>query len=344
MERIMPETKVQWGILGTANIAKKVGGAIKTAENAELIAVASRSHKRANQWAKNNQIDRAYGSYDELLEDPQINAVYIPLPPSMHAEWTIKAADQGKHILCEKPLSVTVNEAVAMSHACKANQVQLMDGVMWVHHDRTSKMLELIKNGSLGEMRRVTATFTFNWDQIPHDNIRVKKELGGGSLGDLGYYCIRAILWAFSDYPTRVFATARHENGVDYNLTAILWFDGQRMASFDCGFDTGVRKWFEIAGTQASLICDDFTVPWKPETARFWIHHANGKDAEHQIDDCVQEVKMIEYFSTATQNGVFNSKLIADAINTMHICDALKKSIKFNQVIDLTFKKGIPVK
>ena len=333
---MIPKTKIQWGILGTANIAKKVGAAIKTAENAELVAVASRSQARADQWAANNQVERAYGSYEVLLDDPQINAVYIPLPPSLHAEWTIKAADRGKHVLCEKPLSVTVDEAIAMSDACKANRVQLMDGVMWIHHDRTSKMLELIENGSLGEMRRVTATFTFNWDQIPHDNIRVKKELGGGSLGDLGYYCIRAILWAFSDLPTKVFATARHENDVDYNLTAILWFDGQRMASFDCGFDIGTRKWFEIAGTQASLICDDFTVPWKPEKARFWIHDAHGKDAEHQIYGCIQEVKMIEYFSTATQNGDLNSKLVVDAINTMRICDALKKSIELNQVIDLT--------
>ena len=339
---MMVKTKVQWGVLGTAGIAKKVGEAIKMAENAELVAVASRSKTRAKQWSKNNQVEHAYGSYDELLADPRIDAVYIPLPPSMHAEWTIKAADQGKHVLCEKPLSVTVDEAIAMSNACKTNQVQLMDGVMWVHHDRTSKMLELIKSGSLGEMRRVTATFTFNWDQIPYDNIRVRKELGGGSLGDLGYYCIRAILWAFNDCPTRVFATARYENDVDYNLTAILWFDGQRMASFDCGFDTGMRKWFEIAGTQASLICDDFTVPWKPETARFWIHRANGKDMEHRISGCAQEVKMIECFSAATQNGAFNSKLIVDAINTMNICDSLKQSIELNQVIDLN-KKGIPI-
>ena len=126
---MMVKTKVQWGGLGTAGIAKKVGEAIKMAENAELVAVASRSKTRAKQWSKNNQVEHAYGSYDELLADPRIDAVYIPLPPSMHAEWTIKAADQGKHILCEKPLSVTVGEAIAMSNACKTNQVQLMDGI-----------------------------------------------------------------------------------------------------------------------------------------------------------------------------------------------------------------------
>ena len=146
----MVKTKVQWGVLGTAGIAKKVGEAIKMAENAELVAVASRSKTRAKQWARNNQVEHAYGSYDELLADPRIDAVYIPLPPSMHAEWTIKAADQGKHVLCEKPLSVTVDEAIAMSNACKTNQVQLMDGVMWVHHDRTSKMLELIETEQYG--------------------------------------------------------------------------------------------------------------------------------------------------------------------------------------------------
>ena len=146
----------------------------------------------------------AYGTYDALLSDPSLDAIYIPLPPSMHAEWTINAAKHGKHVLCEKPLSAKSDEATIMADACHQNGVQLMDGVMWVHHERTAMMKE--KLAILGELRRVTAAFTFNWNTIPTGNIRAKAELGGGSLGDLGYYCARAILWAFEEMPQHGFS------------------------------------------------------------------------------------------------------------------------------------------
>ena len=251
------QPNVGWGILSTANIATKVSRAIHLADNATLVAIASRTAERAKSWAVAHRVNRAYGDYIALLQDPEIDAVYIPLPPSMHAEWTIKAAEHGKHVLCEKPLAADAEEAAAMVAACQKNNVQLMDGVMWVHHERTAAMEKIIKNGALGRLRRVTAAFTFNWDTIPEDNIRAKPELGGGGLGDLGYYCIRAILWAFGALPVRVFADARHANGVDFNLSALLWFEDERIASFDCGFDTVFRKWFEIAGTRGSIVCDD---------------------------------------------------------------------------------------
>ena len=125
----------------------------------------------------------------QLLSDTEIEAVYIPLPPSLHAEWTIRTAEAGKHILCEKPLSANYGQAMDMVDACRANGVQLMDGVMWVHHDRTRLMEQIIQSGDLGELRRVTSAFTFHWDQFPTDNIRVSRELAGGSLGDLLYPC-----------------------------------------------------------------------------------------------------------------------------------------------------------
>ena len=244
----------------------------------------------------------------------------------MHAEWTIKAAEHGKHVLCEKPLAANTDEAVAMADACRKHNVQLMDGVMWVHHERTAAMKQIIDDGTFGPLRRVTAAFTTNWDKIPEDNIRVKKELGGGVLGDLGYYCVRAILWAFGDLPAQVFATARYYRDVDINLSALLRFQDKRMASFDCGFDTVSRLWFEVAGTKSSLVCDDFVIPWKENSTRFWVHTARGKQAEHKVEDCIQEVQMIERFSSVVQTGQLEARWPTEAINTMRVCDALRES------------------
>jgi len=316
---------VRWGILGTARIAEKITRAIKLADGAELIAIASRNEQRARQWAKEHGLDRAYGSYRALIEDPEIDAVYIPLPPSMHMEWTIKAAEQGKHVLCEKPLASNADEGQAMVTACKNRNVQLMDGVIWVHHERTQMMKKILDEGSLGLLRRVTAAFSFHWDEVPNDNIRLKKELAGGCLGDLGYYCVRAILWALGDLPTGVYATARYRNAVDFNLSGMLWFQGERIGSFDCGFDTVMRKWFEIAGTQGSLVCEDFVIPWDERTARFWVHRGS-KDVDHKVKGCIQEVRMIEQFVHHVRTGELDDRWPNEALQTMRVCDSLRES------------------
>lgn len=322
---------VRWGILSTANIATKVARAINLAENAELVAIASRTEERATAWAQKHNVPIAYGNYDALLSDSSLDAIYIPLPPSMHAEWTIRAAERGKHVLCEKPLAADSDEATVMVDACRQNGVQLMDGVMWVHHERTAVMKQ--KLGDLAELRRVTAAFTFNWNTIPTNNIRAQPELAGGSLGDLGYYCVRAILWAFEEMPRKVFATARYKVGVDFNLAGILWFENDRIATLDCGFDTSHRKWFEVAGTKASLVCDDFTVPTSEESARFWIH---GSDNEkHETGACIQEVNMIERFSGIVQSDSLEPEWADVAVNTMRVCDALLESDQRGEIVNL---------
>lgn len=325
---------VRWGVLSTANIATKVARAIHLAPNAELTAIASRTEERAAAWAQAHNAATAYGTYDALLADPSLDAIYIPLPPSLHAEWTIKAAEHGKHVLCEKPLAANADEATAMADACRQNGVQLMDGVMWVHHQRTAAMKEKIGNGTLGRLRRVTAAFTFNWNTVPVGNIRAMPELAGGSLGDLGYYCVRAILWAFEAMPTQVFATARYKSGVDFNLAGILWFNDERMATLDCGFDTGLRKWFEVAGTRASIVCDDFTVPTDEDSARFWVHGSDGNE-RNTIEGCIQEVTMIERFSEIVQSGTLDAHWPEVAINTMRVCDALLESDRRKEVVTL---------
>ena len=331
----MQRQEVRWGILGTANIAAGVGQAMAAAQGAELVAVASRDGERARSWGAARGLERTYGSYEALLQQEDIEAVYIPLPPSLHMEWTIKAAERGKHVLCEKPLAVDSVQARAMVSACEANQVQLMDGVMWVHHRRTEMMKEDMDSGALGKLRRVTAAFSFNWDEIPQDNIRVKKELGGGALGDLGYYCVRAILWALADLPVSVYAAARFHGGVDFNLCGLLWFEGGRTASFDCGFDTASRRWFEVAGTRKSLVCDDFVVPADPEQSRYWIHGKGGDQIERRVKGPAQTVRMIERFSEIVRSGALEERWPREALDTMRVCDALLESARRRERIEV---------
>lgn len=326
---------IRWGILGTANIASKVAAAIREVPGNEIRAIASRNHERAVTWATRHEVPQTYGAYADLLADEAIDAVYIPLPPSMHAEWTIKAAGAGKHVLCEKPIAVNLREAEEMAAACEAAGVQLMDGVMWVHHDRTMKVRELLWNNALGELRRVTAAFTFCYHEIPTDNIRLSAELAGGCLGDLGYYCIRAIQMSFaSEMPQRVFATARLHRGVDFNLSAFLWFADDKMASLDCGFDTAMRQWFEIAGTHQSIVCDDFVLPNSNDKSRFWVHDGEGKNEEHALGPCLQEARMIEHFVTAIHQPP-SVPLFRDALDTMRITDALTNSFRSNSIVEL---------
>jgi predicted dehydrogenase len=335
----MPTTsdgEVRWGVLSTARIASTVSAAIRQADGATLLAIGSRSTSRAAAWAAEHHASRIYGSYLELIEDDDVEAVYIPLPPSMHKEWTIKAAEQGKHVLCEKPLALDAEEARAMAAACRANDVQLMDGVMWVHHPRAADMHRPIKDGTLGQLRRVTSSFTFNWDVIPVEDLRLNRDLGGGSLLDLGWYCVRATLWAFSDLPRRVYGTAKYYHDVDINFSGIMWFDNNRVGSFDCGFNVGMRKWVEVAGTKASLVCDDFTKPWDAEKPRFWLHDASGKMSDHVSSPVIQEVCMIEEFCRIVRSGKPVDRWPSTSIATQMVCDALDTSARTRKPIELS--------
>jgi predicted dehydrogenase len=253
----------------------------------------------------------------------------------MHAEWTIKAAERGKHVLCEKPLAMNVREAEAMAAACREHGVQLMDGVMWLHHPRARDMLRPIQDGTLGRLRRVTSAFTFCWDEIPHADFRLRRESGGGSLYDLGWYSVGAALWAFGALPERVYGTARYYNDIDMSFSGLLWFADERMSSFDSGFDTGMRKWLEVAGTAGSLVCDDFTRAWNEDRPRFWLHGPQGKTAEHVSASPSQEVCLIEDFCAIVRSGRLNDHWPQIAVATQRMCDALDRSARTGEAVEL---------
>ena len=204
----MSERKVRWGILSTASIGKRsvIPGIQESSERNEVVAVASRNLEKAKQFAEDMGIPQAYGSYEELLNDPEIDAVYIPLPNHLHKEWTIKAAEAGKHILCEKPVALNEKEAKEMIEACEKAGVILVEAYMYRHQLRYAEIKERMKNGEIGEIRGIHSVFTFN-NAGDSANIRYTKKWGGGSIYDVGVYPISAARLLLDEEPTAVYNT-----------------------------------------------------------------------------------------------------------------------------------------
>ncbi len=238
-------------------------------------------------------------------------------------------------MLCEKPLAADLAGARAMIAACREHGVQLMDGMMWKHHARTAAMRGHLERGELGRLRRVTSAFTLSWDPLPADDIRFQRELAGGALGDLGWYCVGASLWAFGELPERVWATARWFQEVELALSGFLWFPGGGTAAVDCGYDTVFRKWFEIAGTEGSLVCDDFVSPRDEERPRYWLHGADGASHERVVADRPQAVRMVERFSAIVRAGELDGSWAAESARVQRVCDALAESARRGEPVEL---------
>ncbi len=327
---------LRFAILGAAKIAKVVAPRIQAVPGAELHGIASRSRGKATEFADEFRIPGSYGSYEAALDDPDVDAVYIPLPPSMHLEWATKAAEAGKHVLCEKPMAVTADQTDRMITACQRHNVVLLDGVMWYHAPRATAIRTTLDSGQLGNLKQLTSVFTFRWDSFPLENVRMQRDLGGGSLLDLGWYCVGAALWLFDDMPHQVFARAQYHNGVDTRLNGFLEFADGKVATIECGFDTVKRRWVEVAGTNGNLVCDDFTRPWNENNPRFWTHDDQGRATEHVVRHKPQEEHMIEAFCALVHNGDTNHHWLELSRKTQIVCDALARSAHDNAVIDVT--------
>lgn len=333
--------KLRFGILGTARIAKSVIPHLQASTLAEVVAVASRDQGRAQKFSIEYNIPQAFSSYDELLKHPDIDAVYVPLPPSMHCEYTLKAAAAGKNVLCEKPLAVSAEQAKQMIDAAQQYGIVLLDGTMWYHTARAREMKKLVENGSLGDLRQITSAFTFPGNVLAADNVRFSKTLGGGSLLDIGWYCVGASLWLFEDLPERVFAAAQWQDpekiadSVDMHMNGLMWFEGDRVASFESGFTAIRRRWIEIAGSLSALVCDDFTRPWNPEKPRFWIHDANGVSHQHVYEHPPIERCLIEAFCKLVHDRHVEHPWLRLSLNTQRVCDALMKSARSGTIENL---------
>jgi predicted dehydrogenase len=261
----------KWGILGPGRIANKLAAAISEANDAETVAVASRDQERAEAFARQYGIARAYGSYQELLDAPDVDAVYIALPNSLHAEWAIKAARAGKHILCEKPLATSVEDATAMFSAAREHGVWLMEAFMYRFHPQTLKLQELLAAGAVGQVKLVRVDFGFSLNR-PND-VRWSAELDGGALADVGCYCVNLARLVMGSAPQRAFAAARQaETGVDTLLAGTLEYDGDALAQVACDFVSSFHQTAQIIGSDGVIDLERaFTMPPdQPSRVRLW--------------------------------------------------------------------------
>ncbi|GLU16444.1 hypothetical protein SLE2022_328770 [Rubroshorea leprosula] len=316
-------TAIRIGIIGCADIARKVSRAIQLAPNATLSAVASRTFEKAERFARANGFPpeaKIYGSYEALLDDSEIDAVYLPLPTSLHRTWAVRVAQKKKHLLMEKPVALNVAEFDEIVAACDANGVQIMDGTMWLHHPRTHKMSEFLNNEELfGQLRMVNSCFTFGGDQdFLKNDIRVKPDLDSlGALGDAGWYGIGSILFAAKyELPTTVIAQQGpvfNEAGVLLSCGASLHWDDGKVANFHCSFLSNLTMTVTAIGTTGTLHFSDYVVPYEEHEASFTtsvrprlndrVTGWESKPSEHTIiTDIPQEAVMVKEFSSLVAN------------------------------------------
>jgi predicted dehydrogenase len=241
---------IRLALASTAAINDALLGGASESSLVEVIGVGSRERARAEAYAQERGLERAYGGFDELLADPDVDAVYIALPNALHVEWAVRALEAGKHVLSEKPLTRDPREAErAFGAAERAGRI-LMEGFMYRHHPQTKRLVQLVRNGELGELRLVRSHFSFTLDR-PRD-VRWDRELGGGSLLDLGCYCTN-LMRTLAGEPERVYAEQiTAPSGVDVRFAATLRFAGGALGHFDCAFDLPRRIGFEAVGSEGS--------------------------------------------------------------------------------------------
>lgn len=317
--------KLRWGILGCAGIAKRaVIPGIRASSSGELAAIASRDHSKAQQTATEFDIPKAYGSYEDLLADETIDAVYIPLPNHLHMEWTIRAAKAGKHVLCEKPLALTAAEAEAMQQACESAGVQLAEAFMYRYNPRNELIKEILRSGEIGEIRGIHSTFTFN-NAGDRNNVRYKREWGGGSIYDIGCYPISAARLFLEQDPeaatVHAFFSEEHDD-VDMMASGLIEFRGGVALTFDCAMWAASRNTLEILGAEGRIYMSpafggrDFTI--------------TTRDGSRTVE--TPEVNQYALQADRFADSVFgNTPPLfppSDAVNNMRVIDACLKSAR----------------
>lgn len=324
----MTESKMRWGILSTANIGRAaVIPAIKSSKNAEVVAVASRDRQKGIEFAGLMGIPKSYASYEALLDDPDIDAVYIPLPNSLHYEWAIKVAQAGKHVLCEKPLAISVAQCLEMDAAARESGVLLMEAFMYRFHPRTEMLIERVRAGALGPLQVIQSSFTFKLTRP--DNIRYRADLGGGALMDVGSYCVNISLTLAGGEPEAVQAVAAWTGtGVDERLAGTLLFANGLIAQFDCALSMARRESIVAAGTNGYYYVPAAFLPGKEDVLlyEFW----DRKETPHQISGCDQYQLMVEHFMECILSRKQPRYTVMDAAANMHVIEALYQSAHNN--------------
>ena len=318
---------VRWGVLSTANIGRRVIPAIHASHNGEVAAVCSRSLKRAQAFAAEQSIPRAYGSYEELLADGEIDAIYLPLPNSMHAEWSIKCAEAGIPTLCEKPFASDAAEAQTIVDAFDGLGILLAEAFMYRFHPQHAKVKEIIAAGGIGDLQIINASFTFPISD--ETNIRLSKPLAGGSLMDVGCYCVNLLRFMSGAEPTTITASGLigETTGVDEALAGTFEFPSGIIGHFDCGLRAYRQHSYTLKGSTGMIVVPTSFVPDK--TAATIVQHWQGDEYnEHVIPATDHYELMVEDFADALLQGRPPRFAPSDAVSNMIVVDELLSQVR----------------
>jgi D-xylose 1-dehydrogenase (NADP+, D-xylono-1,5-lactone-forming) len=310
---------VRWGILSTARINAMVVPPLHESPLSEVVAVASRSQPRADEYARDWSFPRAYGSYEALLDDSEVEAVYISLPNGAHVEWSIRCLEAGKHVLCEKPLTRDPDEVTGAFDAADRSGRLLMEAFMWRHHPQTHRLLELVRGGAIGELRLVRAWFSF---LIGDTNVRLEPALAGGALMDVGCYCVSGARLLAGEPELAIARQVVGPTGVDMRLVGVLEFAGGALAELDCAFDLPPRQGLEAVGSEGTLF-----VPWPWGANEPMIVLRRGHDVQRfEIEPADRYRRQVDNFSRAIRG--IEPPLLGreDAFGQARAIDALYRS------------------
>ncbi len=321
-------SKVRWGVMSTASIGvRQVIPAMQLGEHCEILAIASRNLEKAQAAARQLGIPKAYGTYEELLADPHIDAVYIPLPNHLHVPWSIKALDAGKHVLCEKPIGLTVAQAQELLNAAqKRPHLKVMEAFMYRHHPQWQRARQLVVEGKIGDLRTVQSFFSYY--KTDPDNIRNRAETGGGGLMDIGCYAISLARFLFGAEPRRVLGMMEYDPHlkIDRLASGILDFHSGT-STFTCSTQLTPYQRVNILGTEGRI---EIEIPFNAPSDRpckLWHQHGTETD-EIVLDVCDQYTIQAELFSLAVLNSTDVPTPLKDAVANMQVIEAVIRSAK----------------
>jgi xylose dehydrogenase (NAD/NADP) len=327
------DMRVRWGIISTANINRRLIPAIRASERGELAAVASRDADRASSYAKRWEIPHAFGSYSSMLESDFIDAVYISLPNHLHAEWTVKSLDAGKHVLCEKPFALTLDEVDQMIAASKSTGLVLTEAFMYRHHPQTKLIGEWVNQGRLGEISLVRGIFNFSLHS--RENIRLNPDMGGGSLWDVGVYPISMAQFIIGEPPKRAFSGQwTGDTGVDETFVGQLFYSQNRLAQVSSSFRTPFYTLVEILGTEGTLTIHRPFIQMDAEHQPVF-QPATGKAQILPVPEKELYLSQIEDMNAAILDGKAPYISLDESRNHVRTVLALYESARRREVVEL---------
>jgi predicted dehydrogenase len=327
----MLDQPVRWGVLGSARIARQeVIPALIEADGAELVAIASRDRARADRCAQDFEITRAYGDYAALLSDPDIEAVYIPLPNHLHAPYSIAAAAAGKHILCEKPIAGSLADGVRMFDVSKQHGVLLMEAFMYRFHPQTQRVLELVRSGAIGEPRLVRSSHSFPLHLGNHDHdYRWDRAAAGGCLNDVGIYCLDVAQLLFDAQPTSAIARAefRKPHSAEVSLQGIVDFSSNQSLVFDCSFVDALQREYSVLGEHGRIRASMSFHPGRNQDVEIHVETENESRVERIA--AVNEYRLeVEHFSRCIRFGTDPAITRDSSLQNLRIAESLLQSAR----------------